>query len=143
MSESVNQSQDDKCRKIKAMPQTETTAIHFLNNDGSKSSDATLHTIHYDQKDCFTRALMRLGLFWLLAFVSVFLIIAHWVLVPGFFIAGPIVAVMTYKTKQAVEKCTGPCPSCSEQITIKMEAKDTLPKWTYCPSCSSPLHIDE
>lgn len=124
------------------MPQTQTTAIHFLNNDGSKSNAATLHTIHYDQTDCLKRALMRLGLFWLLSIVSIFIIIAHWVLVPGFFIAGPVVAVMTYKTKQAAEKCTGQCPSCDEQITVKMEAKDTLPKWTYCPSCNNPLHID-
>ena len=124
------------------MPQTKTTAIYFRNNDGTKSTDATLHTIHYDQKDCLKRALQRLGLFWLLAVGSVFLIIVHWVLVPGFFIAGPIVAVMTYKTKQAAEKCTGPCPSCNEEISVKMEPKDTLPKWTYCPSCNNPLHIE-
>jgi len=125
------------------MSQTETTTIHFRNNDDSKSNEAILYTIHYNQRDCLKRAFMRLGLFWLLAFVSVFLIIAHWVLVPGFFIAGPIMAVVTYKTKQAAEKCTGQCPSCNEDISVKMDPKDTLPKWTYCPSCSKPLHIDK
>lgn len=124
------------------MPQTLTTPIHFRNNDNTVAKDALLHTIHYDQSDCIKRALMRLGLFWLLAMGSIFLIIVHWVLVPGFFIAGPIVAVMTYRTKQAAEKCTGECPSCNEAITVKMEAKDVIPKWTYCPSCNNPLHID-
>jgi len=32
---------------------------------------------------------MKLGLFWLLALGSLPIIFAHWVLVPGFFIAGP------------------------------------------------------
>lgn len=125
------------------MSQTEIQAIQFHNNDGSKSHAATLDIIHYDQKDCMKRALMRLGLFWLLSIGSVPIIIAHWVLVPGFFIAGPIMAVIAYKTKQVVDSAKGTCPSCAESIAVKMEAKDTLPKWTYCPSCNNPLHITD
>lgn len=125
------------------MPQTKTQAIHFHNNDGSKSQPATLDIIHYDQKDCMKRALMRLGLFWLLSIGSIPIIIAHWVLVPGFFIAGPIMAVLVYKTKQMTDSAKGTCPSCEEPITVKMEPKDRLPKWTYCPSCNNSLHITD
>lgn len=86
---------------------------------------------------------MRLGLFWLLSIGSLPIMIAHWVLVPGFFIAGPIMAVLTFKTKQVTDVAKGTCPSCEEAISVKMEAKDTLPKWTYCPSCNNPLHMTE
>ena len=124
------------------MPQTEITPIQFKNNDGAQTNAAELHIIHYNQSDCVKRALMKLGLFWLLSLGSIPIIIAHWVLVPGFFIAGPIMAVIAYKTKFAVDHASGVCPTCDQTITVKMEPKDVLPKWTYCPDCNNSLHLD-
>jgi len=123
------------------MSQTKTESILFKNNNGDKSTQANLHTIVFDNKDSTWRAFKRLGLFWLLALASVPIIGAHWILVPGFFIGGPIAAVMVYKTKEAVEKATGVCPECGETIEVKMEPKDLLPQWTYCPKCNQSLHI--
>lgn len=123
------------------MAQTITEAVFFKNSSGDKATDATLHITEFDPKDSTQRALKRLGLFWLLALLSLPIIIAHWVLVPGFFIAGPIAAAMVYKQKQIMDKTTGVCPECNEAIEIKLEPKDQLPKWTYCPSCNKSLNI--
>ena len=123
------------------MAQTHIDSVIFKNSNGDKATDARLHTLVFDNKDSTWRALKRLGLFWLLALVSVPIIGAHWILVPGFFIGGPIAAVMIYKTKTAVEKASGVCPQCGESIEVKMEPKDELPKWTYCPACNQSLHI--
>ena len=122
------------------MPTIENTAVDIKDNDGH-TTPGILQTTHYDQSDCMKRALKKLGLFWLLALGSVPIIFAHWVLVPGFFIAGPWMAYRTYQVKYTRNHVQGECPVCQEHITIKLEARDELPKWTYCPLCSAPLHV--
>ena len=123
------------------MEQTNIEMVVFKNSEGDKSADAQLHITVFDNKARSLRALKRLGLFWLLALASLPIIGAHWVLVPGFFILGPVAAIMAYNTKEMVEKTSGVCPECRESIEVKMEPKDELPKWTYCPVCNKPLHI--
>jgi hypothetical protein len=115
--------------------------VVFKNSSGDQATDAQLHITQFDNKDCTLRAFKRLGLFWLLALASIPIIFAHWVLVPGFFIAGPIAAVMAYKVKEVQDKASGVCPECRELIDVKMEPKELLPKWTYCPKCNQSLHI--
>ncbi|MCI0505593.1 MAG: DUF2096 domain-containing protein [Gammaproteobacteria bacterium] len=124
------------------MPLTKTQPVTFKTNSNEISTHANLVITVYDDKDRVKRALKRLGLFWLLSVGSIPIIFAHWVLVPGFFIAGPIAAMMVYRTSQSMDHASGQCPHCNEHITIKLEAKDTLPKWTYCSSCNHPLQID-
>jgi hypothetical protein len=123
------------------MPETQIQPIHFRRNDGENSTDGQLAVTLFNDKDRMTRALKRLGLFWLLSVGSLPIIFAHWVLVPGFFIAGPVAAVMVYKVTEAKDHAKGVCPSCGESVEIKLEPKDSLPKWTYCPSCNNPLQI--
>ena len=123
------------------MAQTKFQPVVFKNSNGDKATDAKLHIKVFDNKDSTIRALKRLGLFWLLAVASLPIIGAHWILVPGFFIAGPIAAVMAYRVKEVVDKSSGECPECGESIEVKMDAKELLPKWTYCPKCSQSLYI--
>ena len=123
------------------MPTIEKQAIRFLAKNDTISNDAELLIKHFDQKDCIKRALTRLGLCWLASIASLPIIFAHWVLVPGFFIAGPIVAVSAYRTKQINDRTMGECPACKKPIEVKLEPKESLPKWTYCPLCKDPLHI--
>jgi len=92
------------------MPTIETTAILICNNDGDKSTDGKLSTLVFDQAELTKRALTRLGLCWLASLGSLPIIFAHWVLVPGFFIAGPLLAVATYKMKSAADHVDGQCP---------------------------------
>ncbi|HEY5602049.1 MAG TPA: hypothetical protein VIM41_02975 [Gammaproteobacteria bacterium] len=124
------------------MPVTQTQPVKFKSNLSHISTDAALAVTVYGDNDRLKRALMRLGLFWLLSIGSIPIIFAHWVLVPGFFIAGPIAALRVYRLRQSLDHASGPCPHCNERVTIKLEARDTLPHWTYCPACQKPLQID-
>jgi hypothetical protein len=101
-----------------------------------------LHFTVFDDRDRLKRALSRLGLFWLAAVGSVFIIILHWVLVPGFVIAGPIMAVSAYRTKRIATQASGVCPVCNENINIELEPKDVPPMWRPCPACKKTIHID-
>ena len=123
------------------MPQTIETSVQFRNNDGTQTTDAVLCSLEYDQGELTKRALTRLGLCWLASIGSIPIIFAHWVLVPGFFIAGPIMAMTAYKMKVIPDHADGDCPVCKETISLKLEPKDTFPKWTYCPDCKNSLQL--
>lgn len=122
------------------MPRIQHDPIRFIDKH-QRATDAHLQTTLYDSADRIKRALLKLGLFWLLAIASIPIIFAHWVLVPGFFLAGPFMAWRTYQIKQVRNHASGPCPICAETVEIKLEAGDTLPKWSYCPTCNAPLQI--
>lgn len=122
------------------MPNIDNTAVVIKDND-EQTSSGQLQTTEFDHGDCIKRALLKLGLFWLLAVASLPIVIAHWVLVPGFFLAGPWMAYRTYKITHRRDHVSGDCPGCKEKITIKLEANDELPKWSYCPACNTPLQI--
>lgn len=122
------------------MPTTKTTPVTIKDND-NQTRVGVLNTTHYDNSDSLKRALLKLGLFWLLALGSIPIIFAHWVLVPGFFIAGPFMAYRAYRVKSTPVNIQGECPVCGQAMDIKLDAKDTLPKWTYCPHCNAPLQI--
>jgi hypothetical protein len=124
------------------MPEIEHSDVYLQDNDGNHQP-GQLQTTRYDQGDRVKRALQRLGFFWLLAGITLFIPIAHFVLVPGFLIAGPVMAYLTYRTEAVRNHTTGTCPVCGEAVTLAMDAKDNLPKWTYCPSCNAPLQISE
>jgi len=123
------------------MPQVKESAIQFRSNDGEQTTDAILYSLEFDQRELTKRALTRLGLCWLASIGSLPIIFAHWVLVPGFFIAGPIMAMTAYKMKLMPDHADGDCPVCKETISLKLEPKDTLPKWTYCPSCKKSVQV--
>lgn len=110
--------------------------------DGSGNvRPGVVNVLLFDQGARNMRALKTLGLFWGLAAVSVFIIILHWVLVPAFLIAGPVMATRKRKVTSEIENLSGVCPACREEIAPKMEADDALPKSTYCPKCNVPLQL--
>ena len=122
------------------MPTIEQTAARIQFQNG-QSQSAQMQSTVYDPRERLQRALLRLGVFWLLAVASVPIVLAHWVLVPSFLVAGPWVAWHTYHLARASNHVDGVCPACQAEVQIKLEAKDRLPKWSYCPSCNVPLQI--
>ncbi len=97
----------------------------------------------YTKQQRAARAFKSLGIFWGLAVVTLFIPIAHFVLVPGFFIAGPIVAYRRYGVTETVDKVEGECPTCHEEVDIRLDASDRLPKWTYCSANNDPVLLSE
>jgi len=110
--------------------------------DSGKQHTGVLNCTAYDSSERMKRALTMLFGCWLAAGVSVFIIIAHWVLVPGFLIAGPILAVGRYRQLEALENVECTCPQCSNKVIYPLEANDKLPKWTYCSSCDKGVKIE-
>ena len=108
-----------------------------------RTTDGTLSIRVYASGERVKRAVGGLAACWALAGVTLFIPIAHFVLVPGFAIAGPVVAMRLYAQDQAMLHVKGECPKCGEAITIELDAKDKLPLWSYCPKCQAYVHIDK
>lgn len=122
------------------MARTERQGIK-IGGEGLADTPGNLHVKVYDQGDRVKRALMVLGACWLLAGVTVFIPIAHFILVPGFLIAGPIGAFTRFRQAEARERADGRCPKCARDVTITLDANDVLPKWVYCPACDASIQL--
>ncbi len=122
------------------MATKQTRPIIISNSEGGQTT-GTLHYVAYTQKELMGRAWKALGLFWGLAIITVFIPLAHFFLVPGFLIAGPVVAYSRYRAKDVMESASGQCPTCHEESIILLEASDQLPKWTYCSANNDPVQL--
>ena len=124
------------------MPTAREEPIEFQ-RDGAESRAGNLHITDYNEADRRKRAAKAWAICWALALAAAPIIIVHLVAVPGFLLAGPFMAYRYYHIESVPKKLTGQCPSCQEQISIGLESSDTLPMWTYCPSCNTSIHAIE
>ncbi|MCC6302108.1 MAG: hypothetical protein IT489_04830 [Gammaproteobacteria bacterium] len=113
----------------------------LIENDAGAARPGILRVCLYSRKERWARALKMLGLMWLLAVVTVFIPIAHFVLVPGFLIAGPVTAVMRFQVSESVESASGECPTCGEAMTVALDPAARLPLWTYCTPANDPIRL--
>lgn len=110
---------------------------------GEQEREGVLRLQVFSPQNRAMRAAKVWGLCWLLAAITLFIPIAHFVLVPGFLLAGPIWAFKRYGVTSALEQVTGHCPNNGEEITLKLDPSDHLPMWTYCPVCNASLQLLE
>jgi hypothetical protein len=113
----------------------------LIENDAGASCVGMLRIRKFSDKERWQRALAMLGIMWGLAVVAVFIPIAHFVLVPGFLVAGPVTAVLRYRAGELVEGATGECPTCGQPMTLPLDPAARLPLWTYCTAANDPVRL--
>ena len=86
-------------------------------------------------------ALKTLGIFWGLAFCSIFLPGVHFVLVPAFFLLGPYFAWNRYKVTEHLIASEFQCPECEKTVIIKEQARH-FPLELVCSSCKYVLKVN-
>jgi hypothetical protein len=86
----------------------------------------------WDSRARMVRALQYLGMIWGLAVVTAFVPGVHFVLVPVFFMAGPIVAWGIYRQERAILGGQGVCPDCGVTLVISK----TLDHWPISDLCN-------
>lgn len=111
-------------------------------NDGVTACDGVFSTTHYTPHDRRIRAIKALAALWGAAVLTVFIPLAHFALVPAFFIAGLVVGYQRYKTSIAANHVVGTCPTCKQDMKLALQTTDHVPMWKYCPKCSAPIHIE-
>jgi len=124
------------------MPHTEQQPVAIrAKADERVTAPGMLHVTRYDKRDRLLRAGKILALYWGLALLSVPILVAHWVLVPAFFLAGPAMAYLRYQVLSRNTHISGSCPANKHTITMSLEPNEALPLWKYCPACQAPLQI--
>ena len=88
------------------------------------------------------RALRAAGLFLGLAILSVFLPIAHFVLVPGFLLAAPFFAVRRLREHDSIVALRGTCPRCVEPRTFEAGGAMRDHLRPTCPVCSFAIDVE-
>ncbi len=94
----------------------------------------------WHRKQRLQRALKWGGLCWLAALGSVILPLAHFFLVPGFFLAGVVVPFLLWGQEAMILGGQGICPHCQAELPIALTAFG-FPFSEYCDHCRSELKI--
>lgn len=114
-----------------------------IKDDNNNVTSGTLFYTAFTKADRTKRAITIWVLCWLGAVVSIPIILIHYILIPAFLIAGPVMARSRLKQASEMEKVDGHCPHHDGPFTLKMEKTDVLPKWAYCPVCDKGIQIIE
>jgi hypothetical protein len=87
------------------------------------------------------RALAGLGACWALALVSVFIPVAHFVLVPTFTVAGVVVAVLRLREDRRLVGVSGTCPRCGTEQEFEAGGRFEDDRTLDCPRCHQLLRL--
>ncbi|MCM2277621.1 MAG: hypothetical protein NDJ89_06050 [Oligoflexia bacterium] len=94
----------------------------------------------WTRRERMLRALKFGGGSWGLALVSVFLPLLHFVLVPAFLIAGPLVAFFVFNQESLVLGGKGKCPHCGGDFSIRRGAP-RFPISDLCTRCQRTVLV--
>ena len=89
------------------------------------------------------RTLAGLGSCWALALVSLFIPVAHFVLVPTFALAGIVVAVIRSREDRRLLKVAGECPRCGVAQEFWASGRFLSEKSLDCPKCHNRLTLSD
>jgi hypothetical protein len=101
---------------------------------------ATLLVDTFDRSARLRRAFKGLGGFWGAMVVSVFLPVAHFVLVPSFFVVGIWQFVRRLKTVERLRGAHGRCPDCGAEQDFELSSS-RFPQSVTCGGCHRGLTL--
>lgn len=131
----------DRGIRIAHMNSPQTLAVTVTDIRGQASSGSVELKV-WDKKERTTRALKALGFTLGLAVISVLIPILHFILVPTFILASPIVFFWIAGQEQVILGGKGNCPNCHKEFEIARSAV-TWPLSDICNHCQAELKIDQ
>jgi hypothetical protein len=107
----------------------------------SGRSAATVLVVSYDRAQRMRRALKGLATWWGVALVSVLIPVAHFVLVPSFFLYGIYAFARRLGAEEVALSCRGTCPDCGREQAFEVTGRWSLPPTTSCRYCQRSLSL--
>ncbi len=107
------------------------------------SAEGALYMQILDEHQRMIRAAKIWGLMWLFMLFSLPMFIIHFVLVPGFLIAGPVMGLRRYGVAELPDHISGHCPKCKQEFTLGAASMAKLPMRAPCPACGKILLLRE
>ena len=119
----------------------ETEVPAFLTAFGHEPSPARALIVEQTPGQRLARTLGGLGMFWGLGLVSVFIPVAHFVLVPTFVIGGIVMAIKRAGEDRRLLWVRGACPRCGAQQDLKPGGRFADGRTFDCPSCHGNITL--
>ena len=108
----------------------------------SQRDDGEVRLQRWTRSGRLRRAGKALGMCWGLATASVLLPGVHFVLVPAFLLAGPILAVQRWSQKSGVLGGVGRCPACRARVDLEARP-DEWPLFDVCSACHAQVRVQK
>jgi hypothetical protein len=120
---------------------TETTQTYQLAGYSPTSRTATATIRSFNKPERMRRALKGLATFWGAAIASVFIPVAHFLLVPSFALYGAYAFFERLGAQQIVTAAEGTCPDCGKPQKLDTAGRWYVPRNVTCRFCQRPLRI--
>ncbi len=116
------------------MPESRTEQFVLTGyGDSTTAGEATV--VHFDRAERVARAGKGLAMAWGAALASVFIPVAHFLLVPGFLLTGLAVFVKRTRRRAVVDTVRGSCPDCRHEQAFDTSSVWHLPMHLTCANC--------
>jgi len=95
----------------------------------------------FDREQRIRRAVTGLGKWWGVAVVTVFIPVAHFVLVPSFLAYGGWQFFQRLGTTEVATDARGTCPDCGADQVLELAARWRVPQPVTCRQCHRGLRL--
>lgn len=113
----------------------------LLTGYSGKATRGTVTVISFDRRARTRRAFKALGTFWACAVGAIFIPVAHFLLVPGFFFFAIVQFFQRLGTEELGKAATGVCPDCGAEQKLDLPARWKVPQQVTCKSCQRGLQL--
>lgn len=117
-------------------------ALNALIVGSDRKEPAQVFVKSWSKGEIAKRAFKAWGFWWLLAAVSIFIPLLHFVLVPLFLLIGLVAPLLVSVQKTVVLGGQGTCPFCSETFEI-IKCSDRWPLHDVCGACRRHVTIEK
>ncbi|MDH4042900.1 MAG: hypothetical protein OEY20_08685 [Gemmatimonadota bacterium] len=112
-----------------------------LTGYSDREGEALLQLRSFDSPARVKRAVAALAVWWGAAFLSLFIPVAHFLLVPGFLMFGLVTFVRRLKTSAVVVKARGICPDCGAEQDLDILGSWSESRDVTCRQCHRSLRL--
>lgn len=130
----------DEARVAKWKAAGDAIATHVTAEEGAEG-EAVVYCAELDSSGRLKRGLKALAVCWGLAVASLPIVVFHFVLVPGFLLAGPVLFVLRFKEERVVLGAMVTCPGCGHVNRLKSRAEE-WPIAMQCDKCREDLALE-
>ena len=117
------------------------TRTYAVTGYSDTPATATVTVRSFDKPERVRRAIKGLATFWAAALGSVFIPVAHFLLVPGFALFGMVTFFERIGAREVVTSAVGVCPDCGREQQLEMGGRFRVPRDVACRYCQRSLRI--
>ncbi len=116
-------------------------SVQIAGERGEPPTSGQVQVLFWSKKERTLRALKFGGMCWGAAVISVIFPLVHFVLVPGFLLAGPIVVYLVMRQESVIVGGEGTCPRCKAALPIARTSY-RFPFSDLCTQCQSSVKVE-